>query len=82
MLGLLLSLDGRAKPQPNIVLIVSDDEDLRSHAFMRKTRALLHERGTVFNNYFVTASLCCPSRTSILRGQYPHNTKVRGNVPP
>ncbi|MGH8501712.1 MAG: sulfatase family protein [Gammaproteobacteria bacterium] len=80
--GLLMSLDSHAKSQPNVVFILSDDEDLKSHAFMPKTKALLHAHGAVFDNYFVTASLCCPSRTSILRGQYPHNTKIQGNAPP
>lgn len=80
--GMLWSQGAQARLQPNIVLILSDDEDLKSQAFMPKTNALLQDHGTVFENYFVTASLCCPSRTSILRGQYPHNTKVQGNVPP
>jgi N-acetylglucosamine-6-sulfatase len=36
----------------------------------------------VFENFFTTYPLCCPSRASILRGQYPHNTLVLGNLPP
>jgi arylsulfatase A-like enzyme len=27
-------------------------------------------------------ALCCPSRSCILRGQYPHNTQILGNQPP
>jgi arylsulfatase A-like enzyme len=27
-------------------------------------------------------SLCCPSRTATLRGQYGHNTQILGNMPP
>jgi N-acetylglucosamine-6-sulfatase len=70
------------QPQHNIVLILTDDEDVEIHASMRKTRVLLGERGTTFENFFVTSSLCCPSRASILRGQYPHNTQIMGNRPP
>jgi N-acetylglucosamine-6-sulfatase len=68
--------------QPNIVLIVTDDEDVALHASMPKTKALLHDRGTTFENFFVTYSFCCPSRASILRGQYAHNTHIVGNELP
>lgn len=68
--------------RPNIVFILTDDEDTALHAFMSKTKALLHDAGTTFDNYFVTYSLCCPSRATTLRGQYPHSTGVRGNTPP
>jgi N-acetylglucosamine-6-sulfatase len=70
-----------AKP-PNIVFVLSDDEDLGIHAFMPKVKALIEDQGAVFENFFVTYPLCCPSRASILRGQYPHNTLVLGNLPP
>jgi arylsulfatase A-like enzyme len=68
--------------RPNIVLILTDDEDLASHQFMPKTRAVLEKRGTTFDNFFVSYPFCCPSRASILRGQYAHNTQVVGNELP
>jgi N-acetylglucosamine-6-sulfatase len=68
--------------QPNIVLILTDDEDVALHQFMPKTKALLHDRGTTFDNFFVSYSFCCPSRASILRGQYAHNTHIVGNEQP
>jgi N-acetylglucosamine-6-sulfatase len=68
--------------KPNIIFILSDDEDVALHAHMPKTKALLHEQGTTFDNYFVTYSLCCPSRATTLRGQYPHNSKIEGNALP
>ena len=64
--------------RPNIVFILSDDEDVASHRFMPKTQALLGDRGATFENFFVTYSFCCPSRATILRGQYPHNTRIEG----
>jgi N-acetylglucosamine-6-sulfatase len=68
--------------RPNIVLILSDDEDLASHAFMPKTKELIENQGTAFDNYFVTYSFCCPSRATMLRGQYSHNHRIQGNVLP
>jgi N-acetylglucosamine-6-sulfatase len=68
--------------QPNIVLIMTDDEDVAIHQFMPKTKALLEERGTTFENFFVSYPFCCPSRASILRGQYAHNTHIVGNEQP
>jgi arylsulfatase A-like enzyme len=67
---------------PNIVFVLSDDEDLALHPYMKRVRALIANEGTSFENAFVTYPLCCPSRASILRGQYPHNTEVLGNLPP
>src|SRR3546814_6117975 len=40
------------------------------------------DQGTTFANAFVTSPLCCPSRVSILRGQYARNTGIVGNAPP
>jgi N-acetylglucosamine-6-sulfatase len=68
--------------QPNIVLIMTDDEDVAIHEFMPKTKALIEDRGATFANFFVTYPFCCPSRASILRGQYAHNTHIVGNEQP
>src|SRR5215211_3964530 len=56
--------------RPNIILIVTDDLDTGSMSHMPNLRSLLIDRGTTFENAFVTDSLCCPSRASILLGQY------------
>ena len=72
----------RPLSRPNIVLILTDDEDVASHRFMPKTKALLKDQGTAFDNFFVSYAFCCPSRASILRGQYGHNTQVLGNELP
>jgi N-acetylglucosamine-6-sulfatase len=86
ILALCLSLiSGHAQGESsraNIVLIVTDDEDVPAHAFMPKAKALLEDQGTAFENFFISYPWCCPSRASILRGQYGHNTHVVGNEPP
>jgi arylsulfatase A-like enzyme len=42
----------------------------------------MQREGMTFTNYFVTDSLCCPSRASIFSGRYPHNHGVLTNTPP
>ena len=68
--------------RPNIILILTDDEDMKVHAFMPKTREWIEQQGAVFDNYFVTYPFCCPSRATTLRGQYSHNHQITGNVLP
>jgi arylsulfatase A-like enzyme len=67
---------------PNVVLIVTDDQEASSTRYMPNLRSLLMEKGTTFENAFVTNSICCPSRATILRGQYAHNHEIVGNSPP
>ena len=42
----------------------------------------MQREGATFSNYYVTDSLCCPSRASILTGRFPHDTRVFDNSPP
>src|SRR5436309_1189243 len=72
-----------AAKRPNIVFILTDDlswnlinEEFAPHIMQ------LERRGETFDHYFVTDSLCCPSRSTILTGLYPHDTKVATNLPP
>jgi arylsulfatase A-like enzyme len=75
-----------ASRPPNVVLIVADDLDARlldQHpALFPNFHSLIAQHGTQFTNSFVVDSLCCPSRATILRGQYNHNTGIYGNVLP
>ena len=76
--------ESRAAARPNLVLVLTDDQDLLlgSLDHMPRTRALIAEQGLTFANHFVPLSLCCPSRSTILTGLYPHNHKVYTNFPP
>ena len=63
----------------NVVLILADDLDWA--LFNQVPRlAALQDEGMTFTNQTVTDSLCCPSRTSILRSQYLHNHGVVSNI--
>jgi N-acetylglucosamine-6-sulfatase len=62
--------------KPNIVFILADDLRKNELKYMPKTRSLLKAKGMSFSNAFVSNPLCCPSRATIMRGQYAHNTGV------
>jgi N-acetylglucosamine-6-sulfatase len=68
--------------QPDIVLILTDDMRADDIEHMPKTQSLIVDQGLSFSNAFVTTSQCCPSRASILRGQYAHNHHVPHNRGP
>ncbi len=65
--------------RPNIIFILTDDQRLEDIEHMPILNRLMVAEGTQFTNYFSNVSLCCPSRTSILRGQFAHNTGVMTN---
>ncbi len=72
--------------RPNIIFILTDDHrwdmlGCMGHPFL-KTPAIdsIAEEGVVFDNAFVTTSLCSPSRASFLTGQYAHTHGVKNNL--
>ena len=68
--------------RPNIVVILSDDARFDSLGRMPNVERLLALHGVTFRNMFVTTSECCPSRASILTGQYSHTNGVIQNFGP
>jgi N-acetylglucosamine-6-sulfatase len=71
----------RPAAKPNIVFILTDD--LSWNLVNRQIAphiVALENRGETFNHYFVTDSLCCPSRSTIFTGLFPHDTQVFTNV--
>jgi N-acetylglucosamine-6-sulfatase len=67
---------------PNVVVLMTDDQTLRSMRAMPRTRALIGDRGARFANAFVSNPRCCPARATFLTGQYSHNNGVLTNGPP
>ena len=64
--------------RPNILVIVIDDQKDGSVTpqIMPNVYRALVQHGVTFENGFVTNSWCCPSRASILTGQYSHTNGV------
>jgi arylsulfatase A-like enzyme len=67
--------------RPNFVFVLTDDLSNNLLPYMGQVQQMQRE-GTSFSRYFVTDSLCCPSRSTIFTGRYPHSTGVVTNSPP
>ena len=61
--------------QPNMILLLTDDQDLAlgGNIPMPYTRNLMYTEGARLRNFFVNTPVCCPSRATILTGKYAHN---------
>jgi arylsulfatase A-like enzyme len=81
---LALCLQTEAQARPNLVLVVADDLDrnLGTTDRMPNLHRVLVQRGLTVSDYFVTNSLCGPSRATLLRGQYTHSHEVVSNAEP
>ena len=72
----------RAARRPNIIFILTDDQrydamSCAGHPWLKTPNMdRLAEEGVLFNNAFVTTSLCSPSRASFLTGCYAHTHEV------
>lgn len=66
--------------RPNILLLVSDDQNYGTVGdFMPEVQKKIFDQGLTFRNTFITTSICCPSRASILTGMYASRHKVFNN---
>ncbi len=65
--------------KPNVLFVLTDDMRLDDLQYVPQIHKLVGGGGMTFDNEFDNVTLCCPARTSILRGQYSHNTGVLTN---
>lgn len=75
---------GKSDVKPNIVFILTDDQDVRldSLEYMPHLQQHLVKHGTVFERHYCTVALCCPSRVNLWTGKAAHNTNVTDVNPP
>ena len=71
-----------AAERPNIIFVLTDDQFPGTEDAMPALQNNLVSQGVEFTDMISTFPLCCPSRATILRGQYAHNTHVYGNTLP
>lgn len=81
-LSTLSAQDTADAERPNIIFILTDDQLASTVAYMPILQEELVAKGVSFTHAYTTSPICCPSRTSILRGQYIHNHGVLTNYPP
>lgn len=75
-----------ADSRPNIIFIITDQQRFdtinalgASHVDTPNLDRLVRE-GVSFNNCFITAPSCAPSRASLFTGYYPHTTGILKNA--
>ncbi|RYP92649.1 hypothetical protein DL770_001231 [Monosporascus sp. CRB-9-2] len=63
---------------------MTDDQDRRlgSTDFQPVLQRELISKGAEFTNHYTNTALCCPSRSTLLRGQTVHNTNLTNVVNP
>jgi N-acetylglucosamine-6-sulfatase len=67
-----------ATPQPNVLLIVTDDQPT---GMTERMPALSGADGFArFSSYYDNNPLCCPTRATLLTGLYSHHTGVETNL--
>lgn len=77
-----LLLNCLAQQKPNIIFVLTDDQrwDALGAAGNKIIQTpnldLLAKKGILFKNAYVTTSICCVSRASILSGQYQSRHKI------
>ncbi|KAG2164969.1 hypothetical protein VTO58DRAFT_107968 [Aureobasidium pullulans] len=80
----LLGQESQTTKPPNIVFILTDDQDvhLQSLDYMPLVRKHLLEKGTYYDKHYCTTAVCCPARVTLFTGKAAHNTNITDVNPP
>ena len=68
--------------RPNIIVLLTDDQEPASLRVMKTVRKEMKRKGTTMSRFYTNFPLCCPSRATMLTGQYAHNHQVLSNKAP
>jgi N-acetylglucosamine-6-sulfatase len=68
-----------ADVRPSFVFVIVDDLDVTSVERLPGLIDRIAARGVTFTNGFANQPTCCPSRVSMLRGEYTHNHGILRN---
>jgi hypothetical protein len=76
LLGFALSQSDQSTTRPNIILLLTDDQDLHldSLNYMPLLKKHLLNQGTFYTKHYCTIALCCPARVTLWTGKAAHNT--------
>jgi hypothetical protein len=60
---------GQQSDPPNIVLILTDDQDVRlsSLDYMPLVKKHLIDKGTYYDKHYCTMAVCCPARVTLMK---------------
>lgn len=81
---ILRNADAGGSKKPNIVFILTDDQDLHMNSldYLPYINKHLVGEGTLFKKHFCTTAICCPARVTLWTGKAAHNTNVTDVSPP
>lgn len=81
---LIFISSGAIAKRPNILFILTDDQDghMESVEHMPYLQSEIVSKGVTFDRHFCTVALCCPSRATLWTGKAAHNHNVTDVYPP
>lgn len=81
---LLFFADWVDAKRPNILFILTDDQDAHMESFhhMAYLQSHIVTKGVTFDCHFCTVALCCPSHATLWTRKAAHNHNVTDVAPP